>query len=321
MKIIVIGGTEHIGSFLCPMLVAQGHDVTCLTRGVNRPYNRNEAWNKVRMLQLDRSQTSPETFSSRISGENAEVVIDLISFHLKDIKAMVAALEGHVLHYIYCSSCWAEGRTELLPVNPDNADKEPLCKYGRQKYASEQYLLAAWRERKFPATIIMPGQISGAGWTIINPWGNRLSRCIDIIRNGEKLMLPNFGMETVHHVHASDVARLFACATMHREKALGEKFYAVSGGSITLYGYARLLYKHFGREPHIGFLSWDEWQKYVRSECAGTATEEEIEMQLTESYLHLTRSGFFGIEKEHCLLGYTPEYSNVETILEAVDAY
>lgn len=321
MKIVVIGGTGHIGSFLCPMLLKEGHDVICVTRGQSSPYENEYEWNKVHMLHLDRSSMPTEEFSKRISDEKAEIVIDLINFHLEDVKAMISALDGQIKQYIYCSSCWAEGRAEILPFNPDNTNKEPLCEYGRQKFASEQYLLAAWKERQFPMTIIMPGQISGAGWTIINPWGNRLSRCIDIIREGEKLMLPNFGMETVHHVHASDVARLFVDAVRHREQALGEKFYAVSGGSITLYGYAKLLYNHYRHIPNIGFLSWTEWTEYVRNECAASSTKEEIEQQLVESYLHLSRSGFFSIEKEKNLLGYKPLHTNVETILESIDSY
>lgn len=66
-------------------------------------------------------------------------------------------------------------------------------------------------------------------------------------------------METIHHVHAEDVAQLFSLVVEHRDNALGEKFYAVSGGSITLYGYAKLLYHHYGKEPQIGFMPWQEW--------------------------------------------------------------
>ena len=68
-------------------------------------------------------------------------------------------------------------------------------------------------------------------------------RCNEIIKTGGELMLPNFGMKTIHHVHAEDVARLFACAVANRNNAFGEKFYAVSGHGITLYGYTRLLFK------------------------------------------------------------------------------
>lgn len=321
MKIAVIGGTGHIGTFLCPMLVEQGHDVVCVSRGTSRPYHASEKWNKVRMVQLDRSNLSADDFSNRIAELNADVVIDLICFTLDDVKAMVDSLRGKVGQYIYCSSCWAEGRAEILPVSPDNNDKHPLCEYGRQKYASEQYLLSEWHDSQFPVTIIMPGQISGPGWEIVNPWGCRLMRCNEIIKSGGDICLPNFGMETLHHVHAEDVARMFACAVSHRENALGEKFYAVSGQDITLYGYAKLLFKHYGHEAKIKFLSWDDFKEYLRNECNGTVADEEIDHQITESYLHLTRSGYFSIDKERQLLGYEPKYTNVETILMSVDAY
>ncbi len=72
-------------------------------------------------------------------------------------------------HYLYCSSCWAHGMAETLPFDPDDLCKEPLDDYGKDKFASEMYLKEQYRQNSFPATIIMPGQISGPGWTIINP--------------------------------------------------------------------------------------------------------------------------------------------------------
>lgn len=318
-KVAVIGGCGHIGSWLVPQLVKAGYETVSISRGISKPYKEDEAWNKVECIALDRNKETDGAFERKIAALNADVVVDLINFRLDDVQAMRKALDGKVAQYIYCSSCWAEGRAEVLPFSPDNTVKEPLCEYGRQKYASEQYLLAEWKEHAFPVTVIMPGQISGAGWTIINPWGNRLMRCNEIIRGGGTLMLPNFGMETIHHVHAEDVARLFTLAIAHREKALGEKFYAVSGGSITLYGYAKLLYRHYGIEPKIDFMPWREWTEYVRQECVSNTTREEIEHQLTESYLHLSRSGFFTTMKERDLLGYEPAHTNVETIIESVD--
>lgn len=321
MRVVVIGGTGHIGTYLCPMLAEAGHEVICVSRGLNKPYDEQKSLESVSMVQLDRSLMSSEDFAEKIADLSADVVIDLINFKVEDAQSMTEVLQGRVKHYIYCSSCWAEGRAEILPVNPDNNDKHPLCDYGRQKYATEQCLLRQWHENRFPVTIIMPGQISGAGWEIINPWGCRLMRCNEIIKSGGKIYLPNFGMETIHHVHAEDVAQLFACAVNNRENALGEKFYAVSGQSITLYGYARLIYDFYGKTPDIDFLPWHDWQEYVRKECRCKYTDETIEQQLTESYLHLTRSGYFNTEKEHLLLGYEPRHTNVETIIESVKAY
>ena len=117
-------------------------------------------------------------------------------------------------------------------------------------------------------------------------------------------------METLHHVHGYDVAQCFFLAITHRNQALGESFDAVSGGSITLYGYAKLMYEFFGKEPRIGFLPWKEWCDYV-----GDPVECE------DTYYHITRSGFFSIAKEEKLLDYHPKYTNVETIKIAVQSY
>ena len=41
MKILVIGGTGHVGSFLCPLLKERGHEVTVATRSGNAPEGMN----------------------------------------------------------------------------------------------------------------------------------------------------------------------------------------------------------------------------------------------------------------------------------------
>jgi uncharacterized protein YbjT (DUF2867 family) len=38
VRVVVIGGTGHIGSYLTPRLVAAGHDVVVLSRGERQPY-------------------------------------------------------------------------------------------------------------------------------------------------------------------------------------------------------------------------------------------------------------------------------------------
>ena len=166
-------------------------------------------------------------------------------------------------HYLYCSSIWAHGRSEVLPLGRESLTKEPVCDYGKDKYESEKYLIEKFRKEKFPMTIISPGQISGPGWDIINPWGGLDHRPFQLIADGEIIYLPNFGQETLHHIHGEDVAQLFYKAIINRNQALGEVFNAVSGGSITLYGYAKLLYSYFGKEPKIEFKPWNEFCEYV----------------------------------------------------------
>ena len=309
MKVIVIGATGHIGTYLVPMLIHGGHEVTGITRGMAKPYEDDAAWEKVNAVQMDR--TKELDFAVKIAEMKPEVVVDLINFDIKDTDAMVMALKKtQCCHYLFCSSCWAHGRAEVLPFNPDDEKKEPLDEYGKQKFQSELYLKERYRREGFPATIIMPGQISGPGWTIMNPWANKTVLPFQKMADGEELLLPNFGMETLHHVHGYDVAQCFFKAIEHREQALGETFHAVSGGSITLYGYAKLMYDFFGKEPRIGFLPWKEWCDYV-----GDPKECE------DTYYHIARSGFYSIEKEEKLLDYYPKFTNTETIKIAVQSY
>lgn len=308
MRAVVIGGSGHIGTYLVPMLAKAGYDTISITRGKNLPYVDDPAWKAVTKIQLDRNGNG---FAGAIGQMHPDIVIDLIGFHRQEVIPLVQVLkQSGCSHYIFCSSCWAHGRAGILPLLPDQKDKEPLDEYGKEKFYIETYLKEQFYSNGFPATIIMPGQISGPGWIVMNPWANKTLVPFQKIAAGEPLMLPNFGMETLHHVHAYDVAQCFFLAVTHRERALGETFDAASGGSITLYGYARMMYDFFKKRPHIGFLPWDAWCQYV-----GDPKECE------DTYFHIARSGFYSIDKERDLLDYHPKFSNTETIRLAVQSY
>ena len=308
MKVIVIGACGHIGSYLVPKLVKGGYEVVAVSRGKSKPYVADRSWEKVTFAYLDR--TKDRDFAGKIAAMNPDVVVDLINFDIRDTEAMVDALkETKMSHYLFCSSIWAHGRAEFLPADP-NCLKEPLDEYGIQKYKSECFLKEQYRQEGFPATIIMPGQISGPGWTIINPQGNTDISVFQKIAEGEEIFLPNFGMETLHHVHADDVAQMFFKAITHRNAALGESFHAVAGESMTLYGYAAAMYRYFNREPKIRFLSWEKWCTYIGKEDL-----------IDHTYYHIARSGQYSIENAKRLLEYAPKYTTLETVESAVASY
>lgn len=308
MKVVVIGGSGHIGTFLIPKLVKAGYEVVNITRGISQPYVPDKAWDKVEKITLDREKD--KDFAQKVAKMEADIVVDLINFHIEDTKKMVEALKDTRLsHYLFCSSIWAHGRSETIPADP-NCIKEPLDDYGKNKYQSELYLKEQFRINKFPATIIMPGQISGPGWIIINPYGNLNTKVFEKIAKGEEISLPNWGMETLHHVHGEDVAQMFFKAITHRNQALGESFHAVSEESITLYGYAKLMYEFFGKKPNIKFLGWEKW-------CEYEGNKEEVDL----TYYHIARSGTFSIENAKRLIEYKPKYTIRETIEMSIQSY
>lgn len=309
MKAVIIGAAGHIGSYLVPMLVKAGFETVAITRTMSEPYEKDYAWEKAERVLLDRSKDAD--FIDRLKAMKPDIIVDLVNFNVEDTKTIVEAFHNTELsHYLYCSSCWAHGRAELLPFEADDLNKAPLDDYGKDKFASEQYLKEQYRTNGFPATIIMPGQISGPGWTIINPWGNTSMRVFQDIADGKEICLPNFGMEILHHVHGYDVAQVFFRAITHRNASLGEAFDAEAEQSITLYGYAKHLYAFFGHEPKIKFLGWKEW-------CEYEGNPEECD----HTYYHIARSGTFSIEKERRLLEYQPKFTNLETIDLAIQSY
>ncbi|MQS52687.1 NAD-dependent epimerase/dehydratase family protein [Companilactobacillus mishanensis] len=301
MKIVVIGGYGHIGSYLVPKLIKLGNEVIVISRSEHSPYINDWAWSKSKFVSMDRSNDTE--FDVKVAEMNPDIVIDLINFKFDETKSIVTALKDtNISHYLFCSSIWAHGRAEILPSSP-NSTKAPLDEYGKNKYLSEQYLKEEYRVNGFPSTVIMPGQISGPGWDIINPQGNMNNQIFQDIADGKPIDLPNFGMETLHHVHASDVAQVFVDAITHRNQALGESFHAVEKNSITLYGYAQLMYKFFGKNPQINFLPWPEWVESVNNKEYSDHT-----------YFHIARSGNYDIENGHKLIDYIPQYSIEETI-------
>lgn len=308
MKVVVIGGSGHIGTYLIPMLVRDNHEVIMVSRGKSEPYVKDWAWDKAERVTMDRSK-EPD-FSKKIAEMNADVVIDLICFKLEEVKEMVAELKKTDLsHYLYCSTIWTHGRAEKIPADP-NGEKHPMDEYGRQKYESEKYLQQEYRVNDFPVSIVSPGQICGPGWSIINPLGYGDDSIFQMIADGQEIKLPNHGMETLHPVHGEDVAQVFMKAINHRTQALGRNFHAVSEDSLTLYGYAMAMYRLFKQEPKVDFLSWDKWVDYIESEKKASI-----------SYHHIARSGYYSIENAKELIGYRPRYTSTQVVEASIQSY
>ena len=238
MRTVVIGGTGHIGTFLIPQLVARGHDVILLSRGLRSPYRSPGGWPRVRTVEVDReAEDAAGTFGDLVARLDAEVVADLICFTEDSARQLGEALAGRVQHLLHCGSIWVHGPSSAVPTREDSP-RRPLGDYGVAKAAIELYLLSQARSGGVPATVIHPGHITGPGWIPINPAGNLDLGVFQDLADGNKVTLPNLGMETLQHVHAADVAGVFVEAIAHRSVSVGESFHAVASGAMTLRGYA-----------------------------------------------------------------------------------
>ncbi|KQS75387.1 epimerase [Rhizobium sp. Leaf384] len=305
-RVIVIGATGHVGTYLVPALVEAGHEVVAISRGMSDPYRPHAAWRHAERLTMDRdARERAGTFGQDIRSLKPDIVIDMICFTKPSAAMLVDALKGHVGHFLHTGTIWTHGTPVTVPT-PEDAPKQPFGDYGIQKADIETYLLRAAHCEGFPATVLHPGHIVGPGWNPLNPQGNFNPEVFSILARGEQLPLANFGLETVHHVHAEDVARLFLAALSSRASAIGESFHAVSEKALTLRGYAERMSRWFGRDPDLTFLPYDQWAADRPAEDAKATWE------------HIARSPNCSMEKAKRLLGFAPRYTSLQAVEEAV---
>ena len=308
MRIVVIGGTGHIGSFLTPRLVESGHLVVNVSRSQRSPYRAHSAWTKVEQLTLDRTaEEAAGRFGPRIADAQADAVIDLTCYTLESAQQLVDALRGRITHFLHCGTIWVHGPSIEVPTTEEQP-REPLGDYGCRKAAIESFLLKEARMGRVPATILHPGHLVGPGWAPLNPTANFNPRIFSDLAQGSEVLLPNIGRECVHHVHADDVAQAFVQRLANRSVAVGEAFHVVSPAALTLHGYARAVASWFGQIARLRFLPWEEWKQSV----------SEREAQIT--WDHIARSPNCSIEKAERLLQYRPRYTSLEAIRESVFA-
>lgn len=308
MRVLVIGGSGHIGTYLTPRLVEAGHSVFNVSRAQRSPYSSHAAWSQVKQLTADRAaEEQAGTFGRLVLGARPDAVIDLTCYTLESAQHLVEALRGQISHFLHCGTIWVHGVSKEVPITED-AHREPFGDYGIRKEAIERYLLTAARRDRFPATILHPGHLVGRGWVPLNPVGNFNPSIFVHLAKGREVDMPNMGRECVHHVHADDVAQAFVKALANWSVAVGESFHVVSPAALTLYGYAHAVASWFGNEAKLRFVPWEEWKQSV--------TEKEAQV----TWGHIARSSNCSIEKAQRLLGYHPRYRSTEAIHEAVMA-
>jgi len=306
MKVVVIGGTGHIGTFLIPRLIEAGHQVTVISRQQNTPYLMNDAWQDVQWVTLDRIQLEEDgAFGQAVAELSPQIVIDLICFKLESARQIVNALQDRLEHYLHCGTIWVHGFKVETPSEEWHT-KRPIGEYGIQKAAIEAYLLKDVDQHRFPVTILHPGHIVGPGWDPINPVGNFNRQVFFQLADGQEVLIPNLGLETLHHVHADDVATGFMQALINKEQAVGESFHILSEKAMTWRGYAEAIAEWYGQEANLRFVPWEEFRQSMSEDDA------------RYSWDHLLHSSSGSIEKARRLLDYRPRYSSLEAIQESL---
>jgi nucleoside-diphosphate-sugar epimerase len=304
-RVVVIGATGHIGTYLVPRLVDGGHEVIAVSRGVRGPYYASPQWDAVTTVTADREAEDAEgTFGDRMAAWHPDVVVDLICFTKTSAQQLVDALRPSRPLLVHCGTIWVHGPALRVPVT-ESEPRTAYGEYGTGKAEIETLLHQETRAGGVPAVVLHPGHISGPGWPVITPAGNLDPAAWTALATGRPLALPDHGLGVLHHVHADDVAQAFERA-LSRPAAIGASFHVVAEQAMTQRGLAVGVAQWFGREAVLDFVDWAEFIRRAGPEHAEVTRE------------HTVRSITASITRAREVLQYAPRYSSLEALHEAL---
>jgi nucleoside-diphosphate-sugar epimerase len=303
-RIVVIGATGHIGSYLVPRLVRAGHEVVALSRGEREPYVAAPEWRAVERVTVDReAEDAAGRFGERIAALGVDAVVDMLCFTRASAEQLVESLRASRPLHVHCGSIWVHGAAARVPITEDEP-RTAFGEYGTGKAAIEALLHRETIAGGVPSIVLHPGHITGP-WPSITPAGNLDGDVWRRLATGEPVVLPELGLGILHHVHADDVAQAFGRA-LTRPAAIGASFHVVAEQAMTLRGLADGVAGWFGREANLELVDWPEFERRVGDHHAGATRE------------HVSRSIAASIQRAREVLGYQPRYSALEALRDSV---
>jgi nucleoside-diphosphate-sugar epimerase len=222
VKVLFIGGTGKISSACTPLAVERGYEMYLLNRGkTDRPVPKG-----VKVLNGD--IRDPESARAALAGHRFDVVVDWIAF-TQHIEADLELFRGRTNQYIFISSASAYQSPPVnLPVTESTPLDNPYWQYSRDKIACEERLTRAYREEKFPVTIVRPSHTYDrtmlpfqGGWTVV-----------DRMRKGKKILVHGDGSSLWVYTHHTDFAKGFV-GLLGNNRAIGEAFHITSDELLT----------------------------------------------------------------------------------------
>ncbi|WP_136611002.1 SDR family oxidoreductase [Sinomonas albida] len=247
LKVLFIGGSGTISSASTRLAVERGVELTLLNRGTGR----REVPAGAEQLVADIRE--PSSVREALGGREFDAVVDWVAFTPDHVRTDLELFEGRTGQYVFISSASAyQTPPSRLPIRESTPLRNPHWKYSQNKIACEELLVAAYRERGFPATIIRPSHTYdrtsvpfNGGWTVV-----------ERMRQGKEIVVHGDGTSLWTLTHHEDFARGFV-PLLGNSRTFGEAFHITSDDVLTWDQIAHILGRAAGVEPRIVHVTSD----------------------------------------------------------------
>ena len=213
MRILILGGTQFLGRHIVETLLAAGHAVSVLNRGVTR----DELPAQVERLRGDRDEGPPGL--QALMGQTWDACVDASGYTPRQVRASAEALHANVQRYVFISAVSVYGDPQDRPVRETHPRMAPADEhvidvngetYGALKVACENTVQQLYGDR---ATLLRPQVIAGPG----DPSG-RYAYWVQRAEQGGEMLAPGDGSDHLQVIDVRDVAR-FVTTVIERDLA------------------------------------------------------------------------------------------------------
>jgi nucleoside-diphosphate-sugar epimerase len=241
MKVLFIGGTGIISSACSQLALAKGIDLYLLNRGQSmRPTPEG-----AKVLHGD--IRDPASARSALGNLQFDAVVDWVAFTTDHIEVDLDLFRGRAGQYIFISSASAYQTPPAgLPVTESSVLDNPFWLYSRNKIACEERLVRAYREEKYPITIVRPSHTydctllpMDGGYTVVN----RMLQGKPVIVHGDGTSL----WTLTHH---ADFAKGFV-GLLGNPHAIGDAIHITSDEWLTWNQIFETIARAAGTQAHI----------------------------------------------------------------------
>ena len=249
MKALFIGGTGNISGAVSRLAVQKGIDLYHLNRGTYKTDLKG-------ITTINGDINDPATFSDALSKHTWDVVVNWIAFTESEVDRDIQLFKGKTKQYIFISSASVYQKPLACPVVTEST---PLCnpfwEYAQNKIKCEERLNKAYREEKFPITIVRPS-LTYDTVIPVSIGGFKEFTTADRILKGKKIIIQGDGTSIWTVTHADDFAKGFV-GLMDNDHALGHAFHITSDELMTWNQIYLTVAEALGKEARIVHIPSD----------------------------------------------------------------
>ncbi|MCL4529203.1 MAG: SDR family oxidoreductase, partial [Chloroflexi bacterium] len=248
MKILFIGGTGLISSACSELAVARGHELFILNRSASTKYSAPQG---ATLLTGD-VHTDSSRLSELLAAHRFDAAVDWIAYTPQDIERDLQLFHGKTNQFVFISSASVYQKPpKNYLITEETPLENPFWEYSRNKIACEEKLMQAYRDEKFPVTIVRPSHTYGPSQIpfCVGSWAHPWT-VIDRMKRGQKVIIPGDGTSLWVLTWNADFAKGFV-GLLGNEKAIGEAFQITSDEVLSWNQIYLEAYQALGLAPNV----------------------------------------------------------------------